>query len=56
MAITIKRNTSVSNLWIAGRLGMGHNTSVSRLIKQGKADETIQRQCKELEKMLQCED
>jgi hypothetical protein len=55
MAILIKRHTSVSNIWIAERLGMGHDRPVSRLIKQGKTDETTQKQCKELEKMLQCE-
>ncbi len=56
MAILIKRHTSVSNIWIAGRLGMGHGQAVSRLIKQGKAGATIQKQCRELGKMLQCED
>jgi putative transposase len=56
MAIIIKRHTSVSNFWIAERLGMGHDRSVSRLIKQGKADETIRNQSKELEGMLPCED
>jgi putative transposase len=56
IAILIKRHTSVSNIWIAERLGMGHDRSVSRLIKQGKTDETTQKQCRELEKMLQCED
>ncbi len=55
-AILIKRYTSVSNIWIAERLGMGHDRSVSRLMKQGKTDETTQKQCKQLEKMLQCED
>jgi len=56
MAILIKRHTSASNIWIAERLGMGHDRSVSRLVKQGKDNETIEQQCKELEKMLQCED
>lgn len=56
IATLIKCHTSASNLWIAERLGMGHDRSVSRLIKQGKDDETIQQQCKELEKMLPCED
>lgn len=55
MAITIKRLTSVSNFWIAERLGMGHDRSVSKLIKQGKEDETLQKRCQELEKMLQYE-
>jgi hypothetical protein len=49
-------NTSASNIWIAERLGMGHDRSVSRLIKQGKYDDAIQKQCKLLEKMLPCED
>ncbi len=51
IAILIKRHTSVSNIGIAERLGMGHDRSVSRLMKQGKTDETTQKQCKELEKM-----
>ena len=56
MAILIKRHTSASNIWTAERLGMGHDRSVSRLIKQGKDNETISQRCKELEKMLKCED
>ena len=56
MAMLIKRHTSASNIWIAERLGMGHDRSVSRLIKRGKDDDTIQKQCKALEKMLRCED
>ena len=56
MAILIKRHTSASNIWIAERLGMGHVRSVSRLVKQGKDNETIQQRCKELERMLPCED
>ena len=40
IAILIKRHTSASNIWIAKRLGMGHDRSVSRLMKQEK---TIQR-------------
>lgn len=56
MAILIKRHTRASNIWIAVRLGMGRDRTVSRLLKQGKDDETIQKQCKNLEKMLPCED
>ena len=50
MAILIKRHTSASNIWIAERLGMGHDRSVSRSIKQGKDNEIISQRCKELEK------
>ncbi len=56
IAITIKRHTSVSNLWIAERLGMGRDRTVSRLIKQGKSDEIIEKLCQKLRKMLPCED
>jgi len=56
IAILIKRHTSASNIWTAKRLGMGHDRSVSRLIKQGKDNETISQRWKELEKMLKCED
>ena len=56
IAILIKRHTSASNIWIAKRLGMGHDRSVSRLIKQGKDDKIIQKQCKAIEKMLPRED
>ncbi len=55
MAMLIKRHKSASNIWVAERLGMGHDRSVSRLIKQGKDDDAIQKQCKSLEKMLSCE-
>ena len=50
MAILIKRHTSASNIWIAERIGMGHDRSVSRSIKQGKDNEIISQRCKELEK------
>lgn len=56
IASLIKRHTSASNVWIAERLGMEYDRSVSRLIKQGKEDEHIQQQCQELEKMLPCAD
>ena len=36
MAILIKHHTSVSNIWIAEQLGMGHIRSVSQLMKTRK--------------------
>jgi hypothetical protein len=33
IAVLIKRQTSARNIWIAKRLGMGHDRSVSRLMK-----------------------
>jgi hypothetical protein len=35
---------------------MGQSRTASRLIKQGKTDETTQKQCKELDKILLCAD
>jgi hypothetical protein len=52
ISILIPHHASAGNLWIAERLGMGHDQSVSRLIKQGK--DAILRQCKQREKMFPC--
>lgn len=56
IAMMLKNQTAVSNRWIAERLGMGHDRSVSRLIRQGKENRKIVRMCRELERMLPCED
>ncbi|PAW60031.1 MAG: hypothetical protein B9S37_11185 [Verrucomicrobiia bacterium Tous-C3TDCM] len=56
MAILIKGHTNVSNIWIASRLHMGHDRSVSRLVSQGKSNKEIQKLCAELQEMLPCED
>lgn len=56
IAAIIKTRTNASNVWISQRLGMGHDRSVSRLIKQAKGQSQIQKLCKEIEKMLPCED
>lgn len=56
IAILIKKHSSVSNQWITNRLSMGHERSVSRLIKQGKQNPDVAKLCKELTKMLRCED
>jgi hypothetical protein len=55
IAIVIKQQTNVSNIWIAARLGMGHDRSVSRLVKNGKENDEIIKLCKKLEKKLPCE-
>ena len=41
-----------AHLWIAKLLGKEHARYVSRLIKQGKDDDTIQQQCKQLGEIL----
>ena len=56
LATVIKSQTSVGNEWLARRLQMGHNRSVSRLIRQGADDPEIREMCKNLRKMLPCED
>ncbi len=52
----MKTNTSVGNEWLAARLEMRHNRSVSRLIRQGNRDADIEKLCSKLKKMLPCED
>ncbi|MFM2298109.1 MAG: hypothetical protein RL117_1816 [Verrucomicrobiota bacterium] len=56
IAVIVKKHTHASNIWISRRLGMGHDRSVSRLVKQAKDQPAIQKLCKSLEKMLPCED
>jgi putative transposase len=56
IAAIIKARTNASNHWISERLGMGHDRSVSRLVKQGKEQPAIQKLCREIIKMLPCED
>lgn len=56
LATVAKRYTSVSNLWLAQRLGMGHDRSVSRLIRQGADNDAVTKWCRELVEMLPCED
>ncbi len=55
IATVIKKCTAVSNHWIAERLGMGHNRSVSRLIRKGNENREIVKLSRKLEKMLRCE-
>jgi putative transposase len=56
IAILVKTTTSVGNQWVADRLEMGHNRSVSRLIREGKQDPEIKKLCRKFKKMLPCED
>ena len=56
LATVLKAHTSVGNEWLAQRLDMGHNRSVSRLIRQGNDSKEIRKLCSEFSKMLPCED
>lgn len=56
LATLVKSRTCVGNEWLARRLVMGHNRSVSRLIRQGRDKPAVQKSCEILEKMLPCED
>jgi len=56
LATVVRTHTSVGNEWLAQRLEMGHDRSLSRLIRQGKENPEVQKLCSKLEKMLPCED
>jgi hypothetical protein len=56
LATVIKAHTSGGSEWLAQRLDMGHNRSVSRLIRQGNDSKEIRKLCSEFSKMLPCED
>ena len=52
LASVVKEHTSVSNEWLAQRLEMGHNRSISRLIRQGNENSETRKLCSELKKVL----
>jgi len=52
IASLLKEQTNVSNQWITERLQMGHNRSVSRLVREGMKNKEIRKLKSELEKML----
>ena len=41
LALILRKNTTVSNDWIASKLAMGHPGSVSRMISAGRSDRRI---------------
>ena len=56
LATFVRSRTAVGNEWIANRLEMGHNRSVSRLIRQGTDHKEVRKCLHKLEQMLPCED
>jgi putative transposase len=56
LATVVKEHTSVSNEWLAQRLEMGHNRSVSRLIRQGNENLEVMKLCSKLKRKLPSED
>jgi hypothetical protein len=52
LAAVLRRATSVSNGWIASRLGMGHPGSVSRLVSASRNNRALAKQQDDLEKTL----
>jgi putative transposase len=56
LAMITKTQTSVSNHWLAAYLKMGHDRSVSRLIRTGRKDPETMILRNEIQGMLQCED
>ena len=52
----VKAHTSFGNELLAVRLEMGHNRSVSSLIRQGSDADKIKKLCAKLVAMLPCED
>ena len=56
LATVVKVHTYVSNEWLAQRLEMGRNRTVSRLIRQGNDDPEVMKLCSKLKRMLPCED
>ncbi len=56
LATLLRTHTAISNAWLAKRLAMGHDRSVSRLIRQGADRNEVTKWRQRLEQMLLCED
>ena len=52
VAALVRKNTSVSNRWLADRLAMGHTAGVSRLLGQFRNDKESLRKLANLDEML----
>ena len=56
LATLLRTHTAMSNRWLAIRLEMGHDKSVSRLILRGREQREVKKHLSKLEQMLRCED
>lgn len=52
LAILLRTHTTVSNVWIAQKLAMGHPGSVSRSVTDGRADPKLTKSVKEIGNVL----
>jgi len=55
LATLLRTHTAMGNEWVAKRLEMGHDKSVSRLIRQGGDQREVKKFLRSLEQMLRCE-
>ncbi len=56
VAALIRQQTGVGNLWVAGRLGMGHEGTVTRAVRWTREDPDGRMRLQELEAMLKYRD
>lgn len=56
LATLLRERTAVGNAWVAKRLDMGHDRSVSRLIRHGADLGEVRKCLRHLKQMLPCED
>jgi len=56
LATSLRARTAMGNEWVAKRLEMGHDRSVSRLIRHGGNHCEVRKCLRFLGQMLQCED
>ena len=56
LATLLRMRTTMGNEWVAKQLDMGHDRSVSRLIRQGRDHNEVRKHLRILEQMLPCED
>ena len=52
VAALVRKLTGMGNAWVAARLGMGHEVSVTRAVRRTREDKATAKQLRELEAKL----
>jgi hypothetical protein len=52
VAALVRKRTGIANAWVAARLGMGHEVSVTRAVRRTREDNAARAKLNELEAKL----
>lgn len=52
VAVLVRKRTGIANAWVAARLGMGHEVSITRAVRRTREDNAVRDKLNELEAKL----